>query len=292
MKKILLIGATGQLGSAILSDTPSFGLEVVYFPKAELDAANNIQVEEKIKATGPDILINTSAYHLLPECEEHPEKAMEVNVAAVYRMAKLCKQYGVTFVNYSTDYVFDGEKGSLNAEIDPVHPLQIYGISKAAGEFAVMDAHKEGSFIIRTSGLYGGRTGSRSKGGNFVLNIIKEAQGKDTLEGASEQIVNPTYAGHLGAASLRLLSSGAAPGIYHLANEGYCSWAEFATEAFRLAGKRTRVIPVDRGGKNGIITRPKFSALENIKAKKLGIKLPSWQEGLVSYFNFLNSPTK
>ena len=174
-------------------------------------------------------------------------------------------------------------------EDDIPNPLQIYGLSKLAGEYAAINVFPEKTVVIRTCGVYGGKTGSPEKGGNFVLNIIKEAQNKETIEISVEQIVTPTYAGDLSKATLKLLKSKAYPGTYHLVNEGYCSWYEFAKEIFRLNKINKELKPVDRGGTDGKIKRPKFSALNNTKAKELGIELPAWQEGLKSYFDLLLS---
>jgi dTDP-4-dehydrorhamnose reductase len=286
-KKVLLIGKTGQLGGEIIKDADSLGLEVFAFEKEELDVTNKTQVKEKIEQIKPDALINTSAYHVVPRCEENPLAAMAVNFFAVGEMAKLCKECNVKFFTYSTDYVFDGTKGAPYEENDKPNPLQMYGISKLSGEWAALNVYPEGSFIIRTCGLYGGKTGSPEKNGNFVLNIIKEAQSKEIIEVSSEQVVIPTYAGDLSRATLKLLNSGARAGIYHLVNEGYCSWGEFTQEIFKLAKIDTKVKLVDRGGLSGAMKRPKFSALKNTKAKAIGIELPSWQEGLKVYINEL-----
>lgn len=288
MRKILLIGKTGQLGREIMIDVPSLGFEVVGFEKEELDVTNKLQVKERIEKIKPDILINTSAYHVVAACEENPLEAMAVNFVAVDKMAKLCKKTGIKFITYSTDYVFDGEKGTPYGENDEPNPLQIYGISKLAGEYAASNLYPEGTFIIRTCGLYGGKKGSPGKKGNFVLNIIKEAQNKEVIEVSSEQIVSPTYAGDLSKATLKLLNSKASPGIYHLINEGYCSWYEFAKEIFKLAKINKTIKPVNKSGESGGVKKPKCSALKNTKARELGIILPFWREGLQSYFNFLN----
>lgn len=112
MKKILLIGKNGQLGTALEKDASSFDFDVFSFDRDEVDVINESQVKEKLENIKPDILINTAAYHVLPQCEENPLKAMEVNFAAVAGMAELCKNYNVKFVTYSTDYVFDGKKTS------------------------------------------------------------------------------------------------------------------------------------------------------------------------------------
>ena len=125
--------------------------------------------------------------------------------------------------------------------------------------------------------------------GNFVLNIIKEAEDKEVVEVGCNQIVSPTYAGDLSRATLKLLTSEAKPGIYHLINEEVCNWHEFTKEIFTLANINKELKPVNRSDFDGKVKRPKFSALKNTKARALGITLPSWQEGLRSYFNFLNN---
>jgi len=286
MKKILLIGKTGQLGSEIMKDAFSFGFETIGFEQKELDVTNHLQVKEKIDKIKPNVVINTSAYQVIPMCEKNPLLAMAVNFLAVQNLARICQENNITFITYSSDYVFDGTKGVPSEEDDAPNPLQMYGMSKLAGECAALAAFPDGVFIIRTCGLYGGKEGSPAKG-NFVLNIIKEAQDKEVIEVSVEQIASPTYAGDLSKATLKLLTSEAKPGIYHLAGEGACSWYEFTKEIFKLAKINKELKPVDRGGLDGTIKRPKFSALKNTKAKALGIVLPSWQEGLKSYFDFL-----
>lgn len=287
MKKILLIGKMGQLGGEIMKDASLFGFEVFGFEKEELDVTDELQIKKRIEEIKPDILVNASAYHVVLMCEKNPMTATAVNFIAVQNLAKICKEKNIVFVTYSTDYVFDGKKSEPYLEDDAPNPLQVYGISKLAGEYAALNNHSGGVFIIRTCGLYGGQEGSPEKGGNFVLNVIREASHKDILEVTSEQIVSPTYAGDLSKATLKLLNSKAEPGIYHLINEGYCSWYEFAKEILRLAGINKEIKPTSAATSDGGMMRPKFSALKNEKALSLGIKLPSWQEGVKAYFDFL-----
>ena len=289
MKKLLLIGKTGQLGREICKDAKVFGFEIFAFSKKELNIINKEQIENKIKKIKPHALINTAAYHVIPKCEENSLFAMTVNFLAVGEMAKLCKKYNIRFFTFSTDYVFDGKKRSPYSEEDWPNPVQVYGMSKLAGEYACLNIYPEASFVIRTCGLYGGKFGSLQKKGNFVLNIIKEAKNKNTIQVSSEQVVSPTYVGDLSKAVLKLLNNRAKPGIYHLINNGYCSWYEFTKEIFKLAKISTKVKPVNRKGVSGEILRPKFSALKNTKARKLGIKLPGWKKGLQSYFNELSN---
>lgn len=286
--KILLVGGTGQLGSAILKKASDFGFEVTAPSKEILDASNESSVIASLEKFRPDVLINTSAYNLVSQCEEQPALAAELNFTAVLKMAQISKNFGVRFITYSTDYVFDGEKNAPYEEGDCPRPLQTYGVSKLAGEYGALNSYPEGTFILRTCGVYGGKSGSRSKGGNFILNILKEAETKDVVEVSSEQIANPTYAEHLAGASLQLLKVGADVGIYHLVNEGYCSWFEFTKKIFEIWKVNKKILPVDRSTEGGKVRRPKFSVLGNVRAKKIGITLPSIEDGLMDYFKFLN----
>lgn len=288
MKKILLIGKTGQLGSAILKDAAFFGHEVLAPPRSDLDITSSESLRMALEKVKPDILINTAAYNLVGKCEEALLDCVAVNFVAVADAAMLCKKYGVRFITYSTDYVFDGENGKPNKEIDYPRPLQNYGISKLAGELAAMNIYPEGAYIIRICGLYGKRwEGSREKGGNCVLNILKEAKAKKTIEVSSEQIVSPTFADDVSVATLKLLDIKAPAGIYHLVNEGYCSWYDFVKEIFKVTSINCVPVPKDRAGFSGGVQRPKFSALLNTKAKALGVTLPHWRDGLKRYLESL-----
>lgn len=288
MRKLLLIGKTGQLGAEILNDAPLFDFEVFGYGRGELDVTDTAALEAEIKLHRPDVVISTAAFHVVAECEEGPLEAFKVNCIAVRNLAQISKESGAKFMTFSTDYVFDGEKGSSYLEGDAPRPLQMYGFSKLAGEFAARGIYLEGTYVIRTCGLYGGKRGSKSKsGGNLVLQMLKEAGESKSVEISSEQIVSPTYAKDLSRAVLELLRVGAPADIYHLVNEGQCSWHEFVEEVYRLAGIKREVIPVDRRGIMNGVRRPRFSALENSRAKKLGIVLPKWQEGLAAYLDFI-----
>lgn len=285
--KILLIGSTGQLGYELDKQARELKHEVCSFSHKELDIADFEKVRSKIKTLKPDVVINASAFHNVPLCEEEPDKAFLINAVALKNISEICQTNGIKFVTYSTDYVFDGLKGKAYEENDKPNPVQIYGISKAAGEYIAL-AYSSKSIVIRSSGVYGGKAGSKQKKGNFVLSILEQAKNKKVIEVASEQFLNPTYSVDLATASLALLNHKNVSGIYHLASEGYCSWAEFAKEIIKNKGLPTKIIPVDRKGITGLLRRPLFSALENKRAAKLGIKLPSWQDAIKRYVATLN----
>lgn len=275
--KILLIGKTGQLGADIIKLAKH---DIVAPSRNELDLRNkeSLKFIDKIK---PDLIINTAAYHQLPQCEINPAEAFWINSIAVYELATLSKNTGSVFITLSTDYVFDGKKKTPYIESDSPHPLQVYGISKFAGELAAMSAWEK-TFVIRTCGLYGYQ-GCRSKGGNFVENRIRDSQ-KSLLEISNDEVVCPTSSQSLAMAILKLIESGLhEPGIYHLVSEGQCSWYEFTCAVFEILKIKTPVIPINRGGCFENVFRPSYSVLSNTKAKSLNIVLPHWRESLQNY---------
>lgn len=280
--KLLLLGKNGQLGSELDRRAKELGFAIDSFGREELDITDYDRLYEPIEQREPDIVVNAAAYHVVPECERYPDKAFEVNAIALRNLVEICDRKGITLVHYSTDYVFDGLKGKPYAESDIPSPLQVYGISKLAGEFVTLN-YSQRSLVIRTCGVYAGKSGSRAKKGNFVLTILKQGREKSEVEVSSEQIVSPTYAVDLAEATLQLLQAREAQGLYHLVNAGYCSWAEFAQKIVEYKCIKTEIVPVDRGGMAGTLRRPLFSALENTRARELGITMPHWQDALKRY---------
>jgi len=279
--KVLLIGRTGQLGGDLLRNSP--GHEIVAPGRDELDLADPASIGRLVAGCSPDVVINTAAFHNVPLCESDVEQAFRINCAAVRDLALACRGAGCRFVTFSSDYVFGGEKRTPYGEDDRPQPLQMYGISRLAGELAAAAAYAEGSIIIRTCGLYG-RSGAQSKGGNFVDKRIEDAKNLSTLEMGIDQVVVPTSTDDLSRAVWQLLDHPqAGSGIYHLVNEGECSWYEFTRAIYEISGQRVEVTPVDRGGLSGTMRRPLYSVLANTRAKALGIELPHWREGLARY---------
>ncbi|MCG2735266.1 MAG: dTDP-4-dehydrorhamnose reductase [Candidatus Methanoperedenaceae archaeon] len=279
--RILLIGKTGQLGSALIKDTLALEHNVFAPSKKELDISDENTFLKSMKLYNPDVVINTAAFHNVPLCENESVKAFQINCLSVKKMAEITNDFNRIFVTFSTDYVFGGEKKEPYEELDRPNPLQIYGLSKLAGEFAALSYEK--SIIIRTCGLYG-NIGARSKGGNFVDNRIEESKNNKYIEISNDQTISPTYAGDLSKAVLKLIAHPLKEyGIYHLINEGYCTWYELTREIFERMNIDVELRPVDHKGKTGNMRRPLFSALRNNKARNLGIVLPHWKEGLNVY---------
>ena len=279
--KVLLIGSTGQLGSDLLRNNP--GYDIVAPGRDEVDLARQNEAAELIAKLRPHTVINCAAFHNVPRCEEKPEQAFLVNCVAVRDLASACAIQGARFVTFSTDYVFGGDRKDPWREDDRPAPLQIYGITRLAGEHAALAAAPQHAVVIRTCGLYG-RAGARSKGGNFVDARVADARAGKRIEMASEQVVAPTSTADLSHAVFALLKiPGFVSGIYHLVNEGACSWYEFTREIVQLMGSNSEVAPVDRGGRTGNMRRPLYSVLANTRARALGVVMRPWREALEAY---------
>ncbi len=279
--KLIIIGKTGQLGSILLEDAAKAGHDVISPSRQDLDILDSTAFLNLMQQHKPDAVINTAAFHNVPLCETEAVKAFQANCIAVGKMAKISNEFNALFVSFSTDYVFGGEKKRPYVETDRPNPLQMYGLSKLAGEYAALSYPN--SIIIRTCGLYGIQ-GAASKGGNFVDNRIRDSKQETRLEIGCDQTVSPTYTADLSKAVLALIAHHPKEnGTYHLVNEGRCTWYEFTREIFKIMKIDTELVPVDRKGLDGEMRRPLFSALKNRKAAKLGIKLPHWKEGLKAY---------
>jgi dTDP-4-dehydrorhamnose reductase len=277
--KILVIGKHGQIASA-LQQLAKNDIEVFAFGRDEIDIRQPLSIETKIKAIRPDIVINTAAYHVLTDCENNPQKAFELNTIAILNLAKICKQYTIKLVTFSTDYVFDGEKDTPYKELDRPNPLQIYGISKLAGEYSALCYYSEGTIIIRTNAVFGGKKGSIDKKGNFVLSILNKAKQNKLIEIGGDSRISPSYAIDVANALYSLLAKNSDSGIYHLVNEGSCTWRDFAKEVIKRASLDNQIIYKSN---NETFKRPKYSVLKNTKAREMGIILPNWKDALKRY---------
>jgi dTDP-4-dehydrorhamnose reductase len=286
--RILLIGRSGQLGGDLLRQQR--GHEIAAPGRSELDITHAEQVREAIGRHRPELVINCAAFHNVPLCEQKPEQAFLVNCVAVWNLAASCREAGARLVTFSSDYVFGGDRREPWGEDDAPHPLQVYGISRLAGEHAALSAAPGHAVVVRTCGLYG-ESGARSKGGNFVDGRVADLRAGRAIEMASEQIVAPTSTEDLSKAVLALSAHPSLrPGIYHLVNEGQCSWYELTVAIAEILGIPARITPVDRQGLSGAMRRPLYSVLANRKARALGIVLPPWRDALERYLRRKYAP--
>ena len=277
--KVAIIGANGQLGSALVE---VFGDEAIPLTRRDLDVtvtdAESVKILNEFR---PDVVINTAAYVRVDDAEIEAEKAFQVNAIGALKVAKVCDEVKAINVYISTDYVFDGAKGAPYEEDDVPNPINVYGLSKYAGEIFTR-TYSQRYYIIRLASLYG-KAGARGKGGNFVDFMVQRAKKGEELKVVEDMFMSPTYTQDVAVMLKRVLATKPEFGIYHMVNEGYCSWYEFTREIFSILGWNVHLTPIKSNELKRLARRPAFSALTDKKLKKLGLRMSGWQESLKEY---------
>lgn len=273
--KILITGAKGQLGNALQEVLKDEQLVLVDLPELNLvfySATMNFITECK-----PDLVIHCAAKTNVDDCELKPEEAYLANVIATKNVVNACQAVNAALVYVSTDYVFSGNGNKPYAEYDRCDPQSIYGKTKWQGE-EIVKTHLERFFIVRTAWLFG------DVGNNFVRTILKLAAEKDELNIVNDQRGCPTYALDLAEVIAKLIQT-KAYGIYHVTNEGDCTWFEFTQQILAKAGKDyVRVNPISTEELNRPAPRPRYSILRKNGIETLGIKIPHYQDALKRFF--------
>lgn len=280
MTDLLVTGAHGQLGRAVLATAQRRGLAAVGHDLDTLDITDRAAVEAMMTCLTPAAVVNCAAYTAVDDCEEHEGLAVRVNGEAVGGLAEACNRHGAVLVQISTDYVFPGTSSRPYREDDPVDPVNAYGRSKLRGEELARRAHHH--LVVRTAWLYG------VGGASFVEAIRGQlAAGAQALRVVADQTGSPTLCDDLAGAILGLLAAGAR-GIVHAVNSGATTWHGLATEIVRRAHADSEVIPVTTAEFPRPAPRPAYSVLDTTHLSRLlGAPLPSWQDALARY---LESP--
>jgi dTDP-4-dehydrorhamnose reductase len=271
--KLLVTGAAGMLGRDVLLAAGNAGHDVVGYGRAELDVTDPAAVSRKLDLERPDVVINCAAWTDVDGAEEAEEAAFAVNGAGAGNVAAAAAEIEARVLHVSTDYVFDGTKGSPYVESDQVAPRSAYGRTKLAGEEAVAAANKR-HFIVRSAGLFG--LGGR----NFVETMLQLAATRNEVLVVRDQATSPTYTWHLAYGIVRLID-GMEYGIHHMAAAGHCSWYEFAREIFEQAEVECKVLSATTDMLGRPAPRPPYSALSS--QREHAIELPPWQDGLAGY---------
>jgi dTDP-4-dehydrorhamnose reductase len=279
--RILITGADGQLGRELVRALAPHG-ELIPSTLADLDITHP-GCADKVATLRPEWVVHAAAATDVDRCEREPERAMAVNVEGTRRVAEGCRLAGAGLVYLSTDYVFDGSKGSPYAEWDHPAPLNVYGRSKLEGEHATRNVSPRWT-IVRTAWLYG------VHGRNFVKTILAKVTAGEPLRVVKDQLGSPTYAGDLADAIAYLLSRGRT-GVFHVTNGGSCSWYEFAREILRLAGfDPATVTPITSEELHRPARRPAWSVLENAAWSAAGFPpLRPWREALAAMLSALKT---
>jgi len=278
--RVAVIGASGQLGSAVWAALQTEGFECVPLGHDRIEVTDGDSVGRVLRHSRPDVVVNTAAFHKVDACEEDPARAFQVNALGALNVARACRELGARCVYVSTDYVFDGRKPDPYVEDDRPGPVNVYGASKLAGEHLVLQTCPD-ALVVRVASLFGGR-GARGKGTNFVLAVLDRARRGEALQVVDDVRMSPTYTRDAAGAIVRLVREGAA-GVFHVVNGGWCTWYEFARTAVRLAGLEVPVKPVPQAAYPSKARRPANSALATPALDRLGMTLRPWQEALREY---------
>ena len=277
--RVIVIGANGQLGtglSRVLGDW-----DLVPFKHSELEICDFTHVRQVLSEVKPRVVINTAAFNRVEDCETEVEKAFGVNAFAERNLAQICAELDCVLVHISTDYVFGEEKRTPYTEEDAPNPLSVYGVSKLVGEYFVRSLCPK-HFVVRTSGLYG-IAGSSGKGGNFVETMIRLAKENKPIRVVNDQVLTPTYTKDVAQKIKELLQTGVY-GLYHITNNGQCSWYEFASKIFKLLGLKPDFGPTTTAAYRAKARRPPYSVLAHNKLKQLGLDdLRPWPQALTAY---------
>ncbi len=282
--KILVTGSKGQLGRELISQGKQLDFEILSFDLPELDITDIIQVEKIFSNSNPALVINAAAYTNVDGAESEKTLACKVNRDGPANLAKACAKAKIPLIHISTDYVFDGRKGTPYLETDPVSPTGVYGKSKEQGE-AEVRSHLNQHIILRTAWLYG------IHGHNFVKTMLKLGREKKIVKVVADQYGCPTSADDLAEAVLMIAdrirnSSTIKWGTYHYCGHGITTWHKFAETIFEISREYDsmeipKVEPVTTAEYPTKAKRPAFSALDcSLIYKNLGISAKPWQKSL------------
>lgn len=287
MKKILLLGASGQLGREwqhFFADRKADDLHVIPYTSGQLDITDFALVEHEIKEQQADIIVNCAAYTNVDKAEEEREKAQLVNAKSVKNVAHVCNELNIKLVHFSTDYIFAGDEKDQTRfpygypEDHEADPVNWYGKTKWEGEQAVRASGCD-HLIIRVSWLCG------AHGSNFVTAMLRLAQERDELNIVADQLGSPTFTRNLVQNTFKLIEE-EQEGTYHLTSNGIISWADFAAAIFGMADIEMEIHEISTDEYPTTANRPRFSKLHCDKIERIqGVHTISWQQGLQSLIN-------
>jgi dTDP-4-dehydrorhamnose reductase len=273
-RPLLVIGKHGSLASAFARICEIRGIPAMFMSRNDMDILDRSTVEQRVEELKPWAMVNCAGFVDVDRAEGERSACMRINADAPELLAEVCHGKGIPFLTFSSDLVFNGEKKNPYTETDHVQPLSIYGESKAVAEEKVLKAYP-GALVIRSSAFFGPWDKY-----NFVYSVLRSIRKNTVLELPGDVVVSPTYLPDMVHASLDLLIDGA-KGIWHLANDGYVSWADFAQEVAKQADKGNfQLIRKRMEEMSWIAARPLYSVLETEK----GPRLPTLDNALERYF--------
>ncbi|MCF2504689.1 dTDP-4-dehydrorhamnose reductase [Dyadobacter sp. CY107] len=274
--KIVVLGASGQLGSCLKKVAAEKNITEISFPsEQDGNILDEGLLDKLFSAEKPSFVINCAAYTAVDKAEDEQEICRKVNRDGAAYIAKACAAHGATLVHISTDFVFKGNVTGLLTETDSAEPENIYGLTKLEGEIAIAEILPE-HFTLRTSWLYS------EYGNNFVKTMLRLGKERDQLGVIVDQVGSPTYAIDLAGAILDIIASDSKEyGIYHYSNEGVTSWYDFAKAVFDISETTVRLNPVKTSEYVTKAVRPAYSVMDKTKIKTtFGIQILYWRDSL------------
>lgn len=277
--KIGITGAGGQLGRELSLHLGSVGFTVIAFSRQELDICNVELLNATLVKLDLDFLVNCAAFTDVDSAENKPATAFQTNAEGPANLAKVCKLKDIGFIHISTDSVFSSNTPEYFKVANATNPINVYGLSKEAGEKAILKEYPERSWIIRTAWIYG------NFGGKFVHAIMEKAEGDQAFAVVDDQFGQPISTSALASYIGAIVRSDKHPGIYHFASTDYVSRFEFARTIFSILNSDPeRVLPVSTIPSNFVAKRPKYSLLDTTESVDLlEIGARSWKDYLTTY---------
>jgi len=287
----VVLGANGHLGTELVRALRAAGGYAVRpLTHDEIEVADAHSVRAALEDGRPNVVINCAAFHRVDNCEDGPQEALRVNALGALNVARTCATLDALCVHVSTDYVFGGHGHGPYTEDDLPSPVNVYGVSKLAGEHLVAQACLR-PLLVRVASLYG--TGPvRARQGHFVDAVLAKARAGQPITAIDDVRMSPTYT-HDAARALEALVRQQAHGLVHLTNAGSCSWYEFASRIVACAGLDAVVVPVPASEYPMRARRPIDSSLRSVRATgEVRRYLRPWDEALRAYFAERNAPTR
>ncbi len=279
--KLVIFGGGGQLGVELCREFERRGWTVQPFDRQAIDITDPHRVEEGIAKADPQVVINAAAYNQVDIAEREPLAAFQTNALAVRNIAMACRQTDSQLVHYSTDYVFDGTKGTPYIETDRPHPLGAYAVSKLGGELYAQ-AYLDNPLVIRVSGVFG-PGGMFTPRGNFVELMLRLAKSNNPIRVVEDHVASPAYAPAIASRTADLVEK-KITGLFHMGGGEAISWFDFAKSIFELAGLSPALQATNEREYRTAARRPKFSALSNAKLEAADIApMPPFRQAVADY---------
>lgn len=274
--KIIVTGSNGQLGTDVAAELSTKGHEVIGADLPEADITNQDTISALITESKADAVIHCAAFTNVDLAETEKEVCKKINVDGTKNIATACKSNGIKMLYISTDYVFSGVGEDAFETDDSKAPCNFYGETKLGGEKAVTE-NCDKYFIVRISWVFG------ENGKNFVKTMLRLSKEREEISVVCDQIGSPTYTKDLAKLLCSMIET-EKYGFYHATNEGYCSWAEFASKIMELSGAETKIKPIQSSEYKAAAVRPANSRLSKESLDRNGFeRLPHWEDALKRY---------